>query len=143
MTVARYNTDFYGWALRQADLLRQEDYADLDIDNLIEEIEGMAKRDRRELVSRLKVLLAHLLKWRYQPAHRSRSWGDTLDEQRDELELLLADSPSLRRELLEAIAKIYPKAVANAVKETGLAIDAFPSRCEWTIEQILDPDFLP
>jgi hypothetical protein len=143
MSVARYNTDFYGWALRQAGLLRNEEYAELDIDNLIEEIEAMAKRDRRELFSRLKVILAHLLKWQYQPSQRSPSWSGTLDEQRDELDLLLEDSPSLRRELPDLVVKAYPRAIAKASKETGLSSDIFPPRCEWTIEQILDPNYLP
>ena len=143
MTVARYHTDFYGWALQQADLLRNEEYADLDIDNLAAEIEAMAKRDRRELFSRLKVLLSHLLKWRYQPTHRSKSWSDTLDEQRDELELLLADSSSLRRELPDMIVKVYSKAVASAAKATGLAARMFPAKSEWTIEQVLYATELP
>ncbi|MFN8495758.1 MAG: DUF29 domain-containing protein [Caldilineaceae bacterium] len=143
MTTVLYDTDFYSWALQQAELLRNEDYADLDIDNLVEEIEAMAKRDRRELLNRLKVILIHLLKWKYQPSHRSKSWTDTLDEQRDEIDTLLDDSPSLRREVPDLIVKAYPKAVAKAAKETSLSPDLFPSRCEWTVEQLLDLNYLP
>lgn len=143
MTTALYNTDFYSWALRQVELLRNEEYADLDTANLIEEIEAMAKRDRRELLNRLKVIVVHLLTWKYQPTHRSKSWTDTLDEQRDEIDTLLDDSPSLRRELPGLMVKAYPKAVAKAVKETGLSPESFPPRCEWAVEQILDLNYLP
>jgi hypothetical protein len=143
MTTALYEKDFYGWALGQANLLRNEDYTELDIDNLVEEIEAMAKRDRRELFNRLKIILMHLLKWQYQPSHRSKSWTDTLDEQRDEIDELLEDSPSLRRDLPDLVIRAYPKAIIKPMKDTGLTSDAFPPRCEWAIEQILDPNWLP
>jgi hypothetical protein len=143
MLTARYETDFYQWALQQADRLRNQEYADLDIENLAEEIEAMAKRDRCELFSRLPVLLLHLLRWHHQPSQRTPSWSATLDEQRNALALFLEDSPSLRRELPEMIVKAYPKAITRAIKETGLPADTFPARCTWTIEQILDADYLP
>lgn len=138
MNPVLYDTDFYQWALQQANLLRNEEYAQLDIPHLIEEIEAMAKRDRRELLSRLQVILLHLLKWRYQPNRRSPSWRNTLAVQRDEIALLLADSPSLHRELPDLVVKAYPKACANAADETRLPPTTFPARCEWSIEQILE-----
>jgi len=143
MTTALYDTDFYIWATRQADLLRNEDYAELDRDNLIEEIEAMAKRDRRELESRIRGILTHLLKWKYQPNRRSSSWTNSIDEQRDQIEPILKDSPSLRRELPDMIVDAYATAIRKAAKQTKLPVNAFPARCEWTLEQILDEDFLP
>jgi hypothetical protein len=141
MTTTLYDTDFYAWTQEQASLLRAEEVEKLDLSNLLEEIEAMGQRERRELTSRLTVLIMHLLKWQYQPEHRSKSWASTLRHQRYELALLLDDSPSLRRELPERIALVYPRACANAIGETGLL--ALPTVCPYTSEQILDEDFLP
>ncbi len=143
MTTQLYNLDFYQWTQRQVDLLRNEEYENLDLENLIEEIAAMAKRDRRELESRLKIILLHLLKWKYQPMCQSNRWADSLDEQRDEIAVLLRDSPSLRRELADLIVDAYARALRKAAKETKLATSVFPASCEWTMDQMLDQDFLP
>ncbi|BAZ87336.1 hypothetical protein NIES806_35580 [Dolichospermum compactum NIES-806] len=62
-----YNSDFYGWAKTQAQLLREEKWETLDKLNLIEEIETLGRQERRELTNLLALLLGHLLKWQYQP----------------------------------------------------------------------------
>jgi hypothetical protein len=104
LTTALYTTDFYAWVKRQADLLKNEDYQDLDRANLIEELEAMARSERRQLVNRLRVLLTHLLKLTYEPdSNPTRGWQETVREQRRRLEILLEDSPSLRRDLPDAI----------------------------------------
>jgi len=61
-----YEQDFYAWSEEQAALLRAGRAAEADLDNIVEEIESMGKSERRELISRLTVLLLHLLKWRLQ-----------------------------------------------------------------------------
>ena len=144
MTNTIYRTDFYAWTLRQADLLRNEDYADLDRVNLIEEIESMGASQRNALTSRLKVLLMHLLKWRYQPEKNiGPSWQNTIDEQRSEISDLLEDNPSLGPEVPEQFAKAYPRARRDAAKETKLPLSTFPVNCPWTVEQVLDDEWLP
>jgi hypothetical protein len=142
---ALYERDFYAWTQEQAALLRNEEYAELDLSNLIEEIEAMGRRDRRELTSRLTVLLMHLLKWQHQTGQhgRSRSWQNTIDTQRAEIELILRDSPSLHSELEEHIEYAWPKACRAAARETRLPLSIFPTTCTYTSEQILDADWLP
>ena len=138
-----YETDFHQWLLDQVALLDSGRFDELDIEHLKEELEGLAASDRRELENRLKVLYHHLLKWRYQPHRRGASWEDTVDEQREQIEMVLHDSPSLRPHLTKFAARTYSKARRKAHKETGLPLAIFPETCEWTIEQVLDENWLP
>lgn len=142
-TATLYRTDFYAWTKTQAALLQAEEFENLDLPNLIEELEAMGTSQRNEVISRLKVLLMHLLKWQFQADHRSRSWRNTINVQRWDLEAVLEDNPSLRRELPECIAKAYPRARREAIQETGLLRSPWPDSCPWTIEQILDEAWLP
>jgi hypothetical protein len=138
-----YQRDFYQWINHHVELLRAGRIADLDIENLIDELESMAKRDRRELISHLTILLLHLLKWEYQAAQRSSSWKRSIKEQRLQIEDQLEDSPSLRNYLAEAIAKAYPKAVELAQDEIGLTDAMFPNTCLYSVEALLDKTFYP
>jgi hypothetical protein len=138
-----YNTDFFAWTQAQASLLREEALEDLDLPNLAEELEAMGRRERRELINRLTILLLHLLKWQVQPDLRSRSWQNTIRTQRREIDLLLDDSPSLRAVLDECMIVAYPRACADATEETGLLLPSFPEACPYTPAQILDSGFLP
>jgi hypothetical protein len=101
---ALYDRDFHAWAQEQASLLRSGRLSEADVNHIAEEIESMGKTEKRELVSRLTVLLLHLLKWRYQPERRGRSWEATIRVQRGLLADHLTDNPSLKAQLLEAIA---------------------------------------
>ena len=103
----------------------------------------MGKRDRRELLSRLKILLGHLLKWRYQPTHRCSSWRGSMIEQRLQINDLLADCPSLNPQLPELLALAYGDAVRLAAGETGLAPSSFPERVPFDVGQTLDDGFFP
>jgi hypothetical protein len=138
-----YDDDFFAWTAEQARLLRDGELADIDAANLAEEIESMGKSDRREIRSRLAVLLAHLLKWQFQPDGRSTSWAGTIVEQRQRIELVVADSPSLRSVVPETLDYAYRKARQLAATETTVAEATFPSVCPYTPEQILSEDFLP
>jgi len=138
-----YETDFYGWIQRQADALHLRDFAALDLDNLIEEIESMGRSEKRELESRIELLLMHLLKWVYQPMHRSNSWQATIKEQRRRVADHLGENPSLKSALSETYKKTYRYAVLGAIKETGIGEAAFPSECPWTFAQAMDDDFWP
>lgn len=143
MDTLLYDTDFYAWTNRQAELLRAGNPAAVDWEHIAEEIEDMGKSLKRELESRLKVLLVHLLKWQYQPSHRGNSWRYTIEEQRAQLEDHLKDNPSLAGRLPEALERGYRYALNGAAGETGLSKDAFPTACPWSFEQIMDNDFFP
>lgn len=138
---ALYNSDFYGWTQKQAELLRQQKWHLLDLDNLIEEIESLGRQERRELVNRLSVLLGHLLKWQYQPEQRSNSWMATIREQRRQANDLLAENPSLKPQMAEILQQAYLNGLDLAVRETNLPYEALPSECPYSLEQILSPDF--
>ena len=138
-----YDQDFFAWAMDTAKLLRAGRFAEVDIAHVAEELESMGKSEKRELVSRLTVLLAHLLKWKYQPAKRTRSWQNTILTQRMDIQELLTDSPSLRSVLEHSIAVAYKKAVLYAENETGLDTGTFPAVCSFTYEELLDKGFLP
>src|ERR1051325_1039077 len=138
-----YDEDFFAWTEEQARLLREGAFSEIDAANLAEEIESMGKNNRRELGSRLAVLLMHLLKWHYQPNRRSPSWATTVRDQRDEIEEILSDSPSLRPVVRDALSSVYKRARRKAIGETGLPEATFPSDCPFTLEQILAEDFLP
>lgn len=138
-----YEEDFLAWTQETVRLLRGHRFSELDLENLIEEVESMAGSQWREMHSRLTVMIQHLLKWKFQPAKRSRSWRSTLVTQRIELKRLLRQSPSLKSGLRESVAEVYPDAIRTASAETNLPAQTFPARCPFTAEQILDPDYLP
>ncbi|MGL5033861.1 MAG: DUF29 domain-containing protein, partial [Microcystaceae cyanobacterium] len=126
-----------------AQSLKEGNFQDLDLANLIEEIESMGRRDKREVCSRMKVLLMHLLKWKYQPEKRTTSWISTINEQRDQINVILKDSPSLKPYLRQEFADCYQTARVNASEETDLALEVFPKDCPFTQEQILKTGFRP
>jgi len=132
-----YNADFYLWTQQQADLLRQGALSALDVENLIEEIESMGKRDRRAIGSYLRDVIMHLLKWHYQPQRRGMSWQASINAGRDEIEVLLNESPSLNPQLSTIITDEYRRARKQASLETGLPLTTFPEQCPFTMEQIV------
>lgn len=138
-----YETDFYAWTVEQARLLRAGELENVDAVNIAEEIESIGRSDRRELQSRLVVLTMHLLKWRFQPSARSRSWSATIEEQRLQIEQVFAESPSLRPLAAGMLPQAYAIARARAIAETGLADDAFPASCPFTLDDVLSPAYLP
>jgi hypothetical protein len=138
-----YDEDFYAWTQTQATLLRQAKASDLDYENLAEELESLGISQWHALESRLDVVVRHLLKWRYQPGRRSRSWQRTIIEQRRRLRRLLRRSPSLRRHVLEMIAEEYASIRKQTALETHLSETTLPSACPWTADRVLDDDFWP
>src|SRR5260370_41891160 len=94
--LADYEEDFYAWSVEQARLLRSGEFSSIDVANVAEEIESLGRSDKREIQSRLTVLLSHLLKWQMQSAMRSSSWSATIREQRRRIDKLLQESSSLR-----------------------------------------------
>jgi Domain of unknown function DUF29/Putative antitoxin of bacterial toxin-antitoxin system, YdaS/YdaT len=138
-----YDRDYHAWLMRQATLLVEQRFADLDLDNLIDEIQALARSEKREIENRLNVLLVHLLKWQHQPAQRSGGWTSTIIEQRARLLKRLQESPSLRGYPAEILDEEYAIAREKAAAETGLRAATFPKTCPYTIDQVLDLDFLP
>lgn len=140
-----HEQDFYAWTQQQATLLKLGRLAELDMQHLIAELESIGASEKRELISRLEILLMHLLKWQYQPSLRSRSWQLTIEEQRLQLEDHLQDNPSLKNtEFMQiCIDKAYRRALVLAEKETGLARSSFPNKCSYNFKQIVDPVFYP
>jgi hypothetical protein len=142
---ALYTQDFYAWTQAQAALLEAQQFDALDIANLVEEITSLGATERRALGSHLKQLLLHLLKWQYQPSGRQtgHSWRSSIHNARDEIDAILEDSPSLRREVPRLLARRYPAARLLAQDETGLPRATFPEACPWQAQEVLDVDFWP
>ncbi|MBB3119012.1 DUF29 domain-containing protein [Pseudoduganella violacea] len=138
-----YEDDFVLWLDAQATLLRSGQFARLDIENLIEELNGMSRHERHALKSRLEILIQHLLKCRFQPERKTPSWSATIIEQRARIQTILDDSPSLQPKIVQFANKTYPVVARKASIETGLAPLVFPSTLPYMVEQLLDEDFLP
>ncbi len=139
-----YTTDVVAWANEQARLIRAGRFELLDREHIAEEIEDVGKSEQRELASRMAVLLAHLLKWKYQPERRGASWEKTICAQRKEISYGLDETPSLVPKLQETrwLDMVWARAIAQAVVETNL--DCFPEICPWIMEtEILNESWLP
>ena len=136
-----YDRDFYSWATEQARLLREGRTDALDRENLAEEIESSAREQFNKLVGALRVLMLHMLKWDFQPALRSRSWALSIQEQRLEIADVLADNPSLKPRVSEAVARAYRRARIEAAKETGLDETEFPEACPYSFDDLIQRVF--
>jgi len=141
--LAGYDEDFALWSAEQAALIRAGKFDRVDLENIAEEIESLGTSERHEITNRLEVLLMHLLKWERQPEYRSRSWSSTIRGQREAILDLLEESPSLKPYPATQIAKRYPRAREKAAEETTIFLENFPESCPYSVEQILDPDFMP
>ncbi|KJR41943.1 protein of unknown function DUF29 [Candidatus Magnetoovum chiemensis] len=138
-----YETDFYQWALKTAELIRQSRFTELDIENIAEEIEDLGNNNKRELESRLDVLIMHLLKWQFQSNNRSKSWVSTITTQRKEIKRLLKNSPSLKYGKEVVIEEAFITATIQFEKETDISKKIFPETCPYSWEQLNDYDFMP
>lgn len=139
-----YNQDFLLWIQQQAECLKKGRWAELDVEHLVEELEALGRSEQKELGSYLQVLLMHLLKCQYQPERKTKSWVNTISNSRNQIQDCLEDTPSLQRFLedWEWIEKYYRRARRDAAKETQMPIETFPLECPFTMEQVLNPDFL-
>jgi hypothetical protein len=142
-----YERDFHAWCMEQAAALRGRARPGvndgLDYANLAEEIECLGRSQRSAIRSQLRIILLHLLKWRHQPQKRSDGWTTSMANGRNAIEVEIEDSPSLARFPGEVLESAYTKAVREAERETGIPTRNFPAKCPFTIEQVLDFDFLP
>ena len=140
-----YDKDVILWSEEQASLLRSGRFSELDIEHLADEIEDVGKSEKRELVSRMAVLMAHLLKWSRQPAKRSNSWRAKINDQRKRVALAIKATPSLKTVMRDPDWRedMWLDARAQARQETGLEEEDLPEACPWTMEQAADADFWP
>lgn len=138
-----YETDFLQWIETTVAQLKAQDYAHIDWENLIDEIEAMGKRECKSLKSNLTIVLLHLLKWHYQPERRSGSWKGSIVEHRRRIRDDLRDSPSLNPYLEEIFDECYEDAVEQAIAETDLPRETFPRSCPYTSAEALDSNCLP
>lgn len=138
-----YETDYYAWTQQQIQLLEEQAWQSLDVQNLVEELADLGRRERQELRNRLSILLGHLLKWQFQPQQQSNSWLATIREQREQLVLLLDENPSLKPYLSEALTIAYKLGLNLAVRETGLPYETFPPDCPYSLESAMNKTFLP
>ena len=143
MTDTSYETDLYAWTQAQAAALRAKKWESLDLANLAEEIESLGHEQAHAVESHLAILLMHLLKWRYQPTRRSRSWRLSIRNARIEMRKRLRRSPRVRPELPTILLDAYTDARKLAMDDTGLPLATFPETCPWNLEQLQDEDFLP
>ena len=140
-----YEQDFYRWTREQAALLEARQFEALDMANLVEEITSLGISQKHALGGHLKNLVLHLLTWHYQPRGRQtgHSWRSSIHNARDDIAVILEDSPSLRREVPGLLTRRYPAARLLAHDATELPLATFPQECPWTAEQLLDDDFWP
>ena len=138
-----YEDDDYLWLYEQIELLRQKRINEVDLPNLIRELEDMGSEKLHALELSYRLLIAHLLKWQFQPSKRSASWEITIGRERDNIERREEDSHALAGMAKQIVERVYRKALREAVIETGLPKSAFPAECPWTLEQLRDEDFLP
>ncbi len=148
VTKTLYETDFVEWADHTAELLRQGKFGEVDLEHLVEEVEGLSGSDRSAVSSQLQRMLKHLVKQQIQPQRRGRSWIVSISDALTEIESRIDNSPSLRRFAAEDLEKAYHRAVRDALRETGLQSQkmalGIPEKCPWSIDQLLeaDPDTL-
>ena len=140
-----YQKDIVAWANEQAEFIRMGKFDQLDLEHIAEEIEDVGKSEQRELMNRMAVLLAHLLKWQYQPERQGKSWQSTIRHQRKRVLIAIKKTPSLKVSLLDNdwLDDAWAEAVDQAAKETGIEIDTFPESCPWLMDDVLKSDWLP
>ena len=138
-----YGQDVAAWAAEQARLIRAGRFDQLDIEHIADEVEDVGRSEKRELASRMAILMAHLLKWQFQPTHRGTSWNRTLREQRKQVLRKLRETPSFFPLMQDGewTDGVWGDAVTLAIAETGL--DTFPESCPWNLSDVLADDWLP
>jgi Domain of unknown function DUF29 len=141
--LATYDSDFHLWSQIQAAAIREGRFAEIDLENVAEEIESLGLSDKRAIKSRLEVLLLHLLKRQAQPEKRKGGWENSIEASREAIVDLIGDSPSLKSYPAKVLTESYARARRKAARETGLANEIFSTECAFPLSDVLDDDFLP
>ena len=143
---ALHDSDFYAWTQEQVRLLELGQFARLDMANLIDEIGDMGRSELRALKSAVKQALIHLAKLRYSPATEPRrGWVTSVAKQRDVIEELLHDSPSLQPQLASSFDDAWSRAAKIAATEIAAhgEFPGLPDACPFTLSQVRDDAFIP
>lgn len=143
MNQTLYEQDYYLWLEQTAKKLDDAQWNEIDIANLVEEIKDMGRSERRAIESNLTIVLLHLLKYKYQPTHRSNSWLASILEHRLRINKQFKESPSLKPYLEQVFEECYGEAMLRASVETGLPLTTFPTQSPFTVEASLDIEYLP
>lgn len=138
-----YDADFYSWALRQGELLRERRFAELDLPNLIDEVEALARKEAKELENRYETLLQHLLKWEFQADKRSYIWAGTIRRERRKIAKHLRENPGLKPRRWELLTSAYEDAREEAALETRLPLERFPVSNPYSLDEAMDEAFWP
>ncbi|CAD5938850.1 hypothetical protein PCC9214_01785 [Planktothrix tepida] len=138
-----YEEDYHLWLMNTIHQLQQGKLAEVDMVNLIEELEAMVRSEKKAIRSNLRILLIHLLKYKYQSEKRTNSWLFTIREHRKRLRDDFKNSPSLKRYFLDVFEECYQDARELTADETGLTVDTFPVESPFSQEDTLNPDYLP
>ena len=138
-----YHQDYYQWIQETVKFLEQRNFQELDLDNLIEEIKDLALNEKQTIETNLIVVLKLLLKWQHQPEQHSGEIKASIRRHRYQIRDDLKVSPSLKTHLSEIWLESYQEARLQAADETDLSVEIFPEKCLYTIENILNTDYLP
>lgn len=144
-----YDEDFAAWVYYQADAIKAKRFDELDLEELADEVESLAKRNFRSLKGALHIVLLHMLKWDYQPERRGESWRTSIRDQREEVLEELEESPSFKARIDDAVTWAYRAARRHASEQTGVFLQLIPDVCPYTWDEImtrmheLGPDRLP
>jgi len=126
-----YHRDFYAWTQAQAHAVRAAANGGnqpIDWENLAEEIEALGRSERREVTSRLRTIIEHLLKLAVSPAVAPRrDWTGTVPRTRLELDDILRESPSLRPEIPALVRELGPKIAKLVAQDLEGAGEATPA----------------
>ncbi|MEN9373852.1 MAG: hypothetical protein RIR79_1404 [Pseudomonadota bacterium] len=143
--ITPYERDVFAWANEQAAFIRAGRFELLDLENIAEEILDVGKSEKREIASRMAVLLAHLLKWKFQPQFQGKSWRATIKVQRKSIAVHLLQVPSLKPKLYDTewLIMVWDDARLAASRETKIDFDDFPETSPWSMEEILQEGWLP
>jgi hypothetical protein len=135
---ALYGRDYHRWVFEQAAKLRRGD--PLDVENIAEELESLGKSQEQQLTNRLVILIAHRLKWDFQPSGRSNSWRATIREQQKRIARLIEKNPSLQPLVAQAIEEAHDIAITIASNDTGLVEEDFPAECPYSFDALMGGD---
>ena len=138
-----HDDDFVLWSQEQARLLREGRFGHLDVAHVVEAVEALGQGQRQAIERHMVVLLAQLLKWKYQPGERSAHWRAVIGEQRHDIAGSIRRSPSLRGYPAEIFQSCYPSGRLRAAEETGIDLMLFPDAAPFALVEVLDESFLP
>jgi len=136
-TSTLHESDFYGWTQQQARLIRSGQTADLDMSNILEEISRLGKSKTEELESQMTVLLAHLLKWKFQVESHTKLWATSIKDQQKIVATLIRKNPSLKPDVPQLLLQAYQSVLFMAGHESSIAKYNFPEQCPWSIDEAL------